>query len=68
MNTELKLNIFNSYYLKLNVLIKSIMNDIIEISELDLNNNNDFKQTKTTNFGGGLEFLMNDKIKDITYK
>jgi hypothetical protein len=41
------------------------MNDIIEISELDLNNDNDFKQTKTTNFGGGLEFLMNDKIKDI---
>jgi hypothetical protein len=41
------------------------MNDIIEISELDLNNDNDFKQTKTTNFGGGLEFLMNDKIKDV---
>jgi hypothetical protein len=42
------------------------MNDIIEISELDLNNDNDnFKQTKTTNFGGGLEFLMNDKVKDI---
>jgi hypothetical protein len=41
------------------------MNDIIEISELDLNNDNDFKRTKTTNFGGGLEFLMNDKIKDI---
>uniref|UniRef100_A0A6C0JIM8 Uncharacterized protein n=1 Tax=viral metagenome TaxID=1070528 RepID=A0A6C0JIM8_9ZZZZ len=41
------------------------MNDIIEISELDLNNDSDnFKQTKTTNFGGGLEFLMNDKIKD----
>jgi hypothetical protein len=39
------------------------MNDIIEISELDLNNDN-FKQTKTTNFGGGLEFLMNDKIKE----
>jgi hypothetical protein len=41
------------------------MNDIIEISELDLNNEPDhFKQTKSTNFGGGLEFLMNDKIKD----
>jgi hypothetical protein len=41
------------------------MNDIIEISELDLNNDHDsFKQTKTANFGGGLEFLMNDKIKE----
>jgi hypothetical protein len=39
------------------------MNDIIEISELDLNNDS-FKQTRTTNFGGGLEFLMNDKIKE----
>jgi len=40
------------------------MNDIIEISELNLNTENDFKQTKPTNFGGGLEFLMNDKIKE----
>ena len=40
------------------------MNDIIEISELNLNTDNDFKQTKSTNFGGGLEFLMNDKIKE----
>jgi hypothetical protein len=41
------------------------MNDIIEISELDLNNEPDhFTQTKSTNFGGGLEFLMNEKKKD----
>jgi hypothetical protein len=39
------------------------MNDIIEISDFDLNNDN-FKQTKSSNFGGGLEFLMNDKIKE----
>jgi len=39
------------------------MNDIIELSELNLDTN-DFKETKTTNFGGGLEFLMNDRIKD----
>ena len=39
------------------------MNDIIEISDFDLNNDS-FKQTKSTNFGGGLEFLMNDKIKE----
>jgi len=39
------------------------MNDIIEISEMDLDNNH-FKESRTTNFGGGLEFLMNDKIKD----
>jgi hypothetical protein len=38
------------------------MNDIIELSELNLDN--DFKETKTSNFGGGLELLMNDKIKD----
>ena len=39
------------------------MNDIIELSELNLDNN-DFKETKTSNFGGGLELLMNDRIKD----
>jgi hypothetical protein len=43
------------------------MADIIEISDLDFNdglsgNWNDSKPS--TNFGGGLEFLMNDKIKD----
>jgi hypothetical protein len=47
------------------------MADIIELSELDFNENfggdgggqNDWDK-KTSNFGGGLEFLMNDKIKD----
>jgi len=41
--------------------------DIIEISELDLNDNfgASFSQTqKSTNFGGGIELLMNDKIRD----
>lgn len=40
--------------------------DIIEISEIsDLDLNSDWdKPTKSTNFGGGLEFLMNDKVKD----
>lgn len=40
--------------------------DIIEISEipdLDLNSGWD-KPQKSSNFGGGLEFLMNDKIKE----
>jgi len=42
------------------------MDDIIEISELDLNDNN-FSGgwgKKSTNFGGGLELLMNDKVRD----
>jgi hypothetical protein len=43
------------------------MDDIIEISELELNDDN-FMPTKPNrgsgNFGGGLELLMNDKIKD----
>ena len=39
------------------------MSDIIEISDLDFNDN-DFGQKKTTNFGGGLELLMNDRIKE----
>lgn len=39
------------------------MNDIIELSELNMDNN--FKETKTSNFGGGLELLMNDRIKDV---
>jgi len=33
------------------------MDDIIEITDLDLNGN-------SSNFGGGLELLMNDKVKD----
>lgn len=35
------------------------MDDIIEISEIPMNTN-----LKSTNFGGGLELLMNDKVKD----
>jgi hypothetical protein len=40
------------------------MDDMIEISELDLNGSNFSFEKKSTNFGGGLELLMNDKIKD----
>jgi hypothetical protein len=40
------------------------MDDMIEISELDLNDSNFSFDKKSTNFGGGLELLMNDKIKD----
>ena len=42
------------------------MSDMLEITELDFNNN-DFDSGfggKSTNFGGGLELLMNDKIKE----
>ena len=41
------------------------MSDMIEITELDFNNN-DFGGGfgKSTNFGGGLELLMNDKVKE----
>ena len=37
------------------------MDDIIEISEIPMNTN-----LKSSNFGGGLELLMNDKVKDTT--
>ena len=41
------------------------MNDIIEISSLDLDDNFDsFSAPKSSNFGSGIELLMNDKIKD----
>ena len=44
------------------------MSDIIELSSLDFND--DFKINssglKSTNFGGGIELLMNDKIKEGT--
>jgi hypothetical protein len=36
------------------------MSDIIEISEIDIN------EKPSSNFGGGLELLMNDKISDNT--
>jgi hypothetical protein len=42
------------------------MAEMIEISELDFNDNsggNDWSN-KSSNFGGGLEFLMNDKVKE----
>ena len=40
--------------------------DIIEISSLDLNDNFDagWSKPKSSNFGGGIELLMNDKIKE----
>ena len=42
------------------------MEEIIDITELDFNN--DFgekpKFTKSTNFGSGIELLMNDKVKE----
>jgi hypothetical protein len=44
------------------------MADIIEISSTDLDDhfqlNHDSKKIKSSNFGGGIELLMNDKIKD----
>ena len=45
------------------------MSDIIEISSLDLDDHLDngwgqSKSIKTRNFGGGIELLMNDKIKE----
>jgi len=41
------------------------MSDIIEISELNFNDDN-FRPTKGGNFGGGLELLMNDKVKETS--
>lgn len=43
------------------------MDDKIEISEINLDNDLgswDNKKIKVTNFGGGIELLMNDKVKD----
>jgi hypothetical protein len=42
------------------------MAEMIELSELDFNDvgNNNWDNKKSTNFGGGLEFLMNDKVKE----
>ena len=43
------------------------MDDKIEISEINLDNDLgswDNKKIKITNFGGGIELLMNDKVKD----
>ena len=43
------------------------MADIIELSEVDLNTGFDPIDTtnlNSSNFGGGLELLMNDKVKE----
>jgi len=42
------------------------MSDILDITDLDLNDNNFGSNgfSKTSNFGGGLELLMNDKVKE----
>jgi len=40
------------------------MSDLMELTELDFNDNNFGSQGKTTNFGGGLELLMNDKMRE----
>jgi hypothetical protein len=42
------------------------MAEMIEISELDFNDNSGSSNwnNKSSNFGGGLEFLMNDKVKE----
>ena len=41
------------------------MDDLFEITELDLNtNNNTNNNSRSTNFGGGLELLMNEKVRD----
>ena len=40
------------------------MDDIIELSEINLNDDMFSSKPKSANFGGGLELLMNDKVKD----
>jgi hypothetical protein len=40
------------------------MNDLIEISDLEFKNSRNTDR-RSANFGGGLELLMNDKVKDI---
>ena len=40
------------------------MDNLIEISELDLNDGDFGYDGKSSNFGGGLELLMNDKAKE----
>ena len=40
--------------------------DIIELSELNFDNGSKFNNLKSANFGGGIELLMNDKVKDGT--
>ena len=40
------------------------MSDLMELTELEFNDNDFSNQNKTTNFGGGLELLMNDKVRE----
>jgi hypothetical protein len=40
------------------------MDDLTEITDLNFSNNLNENFNKSTNFGGGLELLMNDKVKD----
>lgn len=40
------------------------MSDLMEITELDLNDGFGSSSGRSSNFGGGLELLMNDKVKD----
>ena len=59
-------NIYYSYNLKLYVLvINKYMDDIIELSEIDITPNT---PTNTSKSGGGLELLMNNKVKENTNK
>ena len=40
------------------------MDDFIELSEINFNDDSGSSKNKHTHFGGGLELLMNDKVKD----
>lgn len=40
--------------------------DIIELSNLDYNDNFNNNSMKSSNFGGGIELLMNDKVREGT--
>ena len=40
------------------------MSDLMEITELDLNDGGFGNDIRSSNFGGGLELLMNDKVRE----
>lgn len=40
------------------------MSDLMEITELDLNDSGFGNESRSSNFGGGLELLMNDRVRD----
>lgn len=40
------------------------MSDLFEITELDLNDDFGSSENRSSNFGGGLELLMNDKVRE----